>query len=260
MINETFAKRHFPNEDPIGQSIRISIFSLPANVTIPEGRPREIIGVIGDVRRPRSDPEPRPAVYVSYRQHPWEYPGGDHWTHIRKNLIVRTQADPLSLAEPVRRAVTEVDPGQAVFNIMTMEEALSDALSIDRFFVRLMSLLAAIAVALAAIGIYGVTSYLVGARTREFGVRIALGAQESHLLRLSLKQVMRPALLGMAVGFLGALALMKVLGTMFAGLSFSEPTTYLAVGLLMFGVSLLAGYLPARRATKVDPMTALRYE
>ena len=260
VINETLAARHFPDGDPIGHILRVSILNPGYNITTPEDRPREIVGVIGDVRRPRFDAEPRPAVYVSHRQRPSEYYGGEYWTHIRKNLLVRTSVDPLSLTEPVRRAVAEVDPNQAAFNIMTVEEALSEALSVDRFYVRLLSLFAAMAVALAAIGIYGVASYLVGARMHEFGIRIALGAHKGDLLRFSLMQVMQPALIGVAAGFLGALALLKVLGAMVVGFSFAQPMTYVVVGLLMIGVSLLAGYLPARRATKVDPVTALRHE
>jgi len=260
LINESFARRHFANQDPIGLQLRLR--SEPYRVE--EDRLREIVGIVGDVKHAGLAEEVPPALYVSYLQQPRTYPGGYVATHLRQNLVIRTAAPVKgvaeSLASAVRRIAAEVDKDQPVYDIMTMEQVLSQFVSPWRFYMQLMGLFAGMAVVLAAVGIYGVISYSVSQRTHEIGLRIALGAQKADVLKLVVKQGLVLTLVGVAIGLLSAIALTRLIANFLFGVTATDPVTFVSIALLLMSVALLACYLPARRATKVDPMTALRCE
>jgi putative ABC transport system permease protein len=199
-------------------------------------------------------------MYGSYRQHVWDYPGGLYTGHLWKNFVIRTASDPLKLIASVQRIVAQADKDQVVFNFKSMEQRLSDVLAPQRFWMRLFGIFAGLAVILAAIGIYGVMSYSVSQRTHEFGIRMALGAHRRDVLRLVMKRGLVLALIGVAIGIGGALALTRLISGFLYGVTATDPLTFAAVALLLTAVALAASYIPARRATKVDPLVALRHE
>jgi putative ABC transport system permease protein len=246
IINETMAKRYWPNEDPLGKRLSFD------NQENKEKKPlwREIVGVVNDVKHQGLNKPPVAEVYYPYVQRPEE----------TVFLAVRSTIDPKGLIAAIRRQVLNQDAEQSLSGVETMEERLTTFIASDRMIVLLLGLFAALALVLAALGIYGVIAYAVAQRTHEIGIRMALGAQTSDVLRLVLKQGMLPALLGVAVGLLLALGLMQLMKTMLFGVKATDPLTFVAVTGLLAGVALLACWLPARRATKVDPMIALRYE
>ena len=228
----------FPNEEPLGKRL----------VTSLDGGPYEIIGVVGDIRHRSLEFEPYAAMYFPTRQ-----VGG-------MNLVIRTQGDPLSLAPAVRREVQAMDPDQPVATIRTMDEWISRSVATPRYRTMLLGLFAALAMVLAATGIYGVMSYSVAQRTHEIGVRMALGARQVDVLSLVVRQGMLLVVVGLALGLVGAYAPTRVLSTLLFGVTAKDPITFVAVAGLLSVVALIACYIPARRATKVDPLTALRYE
>jgi putative ABC transport system permease protein len=177
------------------------------------------------------------------------------------SLVIRTSAaDPLSLSGTVRAAIQSLDNNQPVFDVFTLRQIVGDSMAQRRFSVLLMTMFAGVALALAAVGIYGVMSYSVAQRTHELGIRVALGAQTKDVLRLVIGEGMRLTLIGVAIGLSAAFALARLLETLLFGISASDWTTYTEIGALLAAVALLACYLPARRATQVDPMIALRQE
>ena len=178
----------------------------------------------------------------------------------RINLLTRTEVEPLSLASAVRGQVAALNKDQAVFNVRTMEQTLAQSVAARRFSMLLLTVFGIVALALASIGIYGLMSYTVAQRTREIGVRMALGAQMSDVLKLVVGQGMRLALVGVVLGLVASVALTQLMKTLLFGVSATDPLTFIAIALLLTVVALLACWLPARRATKVDPMIALRYE
>ncbi|MDQ3585381.1 MAG: ABC transporter permease [Acidobacteriota bacterium] len=241
LVNETFARRYFPNEDPLGKRIKR------------RGDDNDwttIVGVVGDVRQLGLDMEPRAEMFFSYQQSPVPF----------MNIAVRTATDPATLATAVRQEVWAVNPNQPVANVSTMNELLANSAARTRFNTLLLSLFALIALTLASVGIFGVMSYTVTQRTREIGVRMALGAQRSDVLRLVIRQGMILAGLGIVIGLAAALALTRLMTSLLYGVSATDPATFTGIALLLAGVALVACYIPARRATKVDPMVALRYE
>jgi putative ABC transport system permease protein len=240
LINETLARRFFPGQDPLGKRLLVQGVN-------------EIIGVVGDVRQRGLARATTPDVYFSL----WQLPGTSE-----VSLLVRAAAggDPAALAPAVRRAVEEVDPTAPVSRIRTMDEVVATSIGQERFTLVLLAAFALVALALAAIGLYGVMAYQVAARAREMGVRLALGAQSGDVLGLVIGQGLRLTALGVAIGLAAALGLGRLLARLFFGVQPVEPATLAAVAALLMAVALAACYLPARRATRVDPLVVLREE
>ena len=240
IINETLARRFFPGEDPIGKRFK---FGGPRS----ENDWFEIVGVVGDLRRQRLEKQDVSEIYVPMVSNSMD-------------LLVRVSSAPLALAGPVRRVIRSVDPTAAVYSLMTGGH-LAERLSAGRRFqTGLLSLFAMVALVLATIGIYGVMRYAVEQRTHEIGVRLALGARSADVLRLVIGQGMKLTLIGMATGLLMSFALSRVMTQLLFGVSATDPATFAGVALTLMGAALLACYPPARRATKVDPLTSLRHE
>jgi putative ABC transport system permease protein len=240
VINQTMARRYWPNEDPIGKQLRFP----ETNVT------GAIVGVVGDVKHNSLDGPELPQLYVPYAQRPF----------IFATLVVRTQPEPMSLANAVRGAVWSVDKDQPVWKVRTLEFLINRSANQNRFVILLLSAFSALALVLAAVGIYGVISYSVSQRTQEIGVRLALGAQQRDVFRLVVGQGMILAVIGVAIGLAAAFGLTRLMSGLLFGVSATDPATFASISLLLIGGALLACYIPARRATKVDPMVALRYE
>jgi putative ABC transport system permease protein len=239
VINDTMARRFFPGEDPIGH--RVNFCSLD-----PTPCWFSIVGIVGDVHQFGLDAGP---TYDAY------FTGG--WT---PHLVIRTASDPAAIAAAVTEAVHRVDPSLPVTEITTLDGLLSRSVSPRRFSAVLIGVLAGLALVLSAVGIYGVMSYTVGQRTQEIGIRMALGAEPQDMLALVLGRSARLALVGIAAGVLGALALTRFLSTLLFGVQAKDPLTFASVAVLLLLVALAACYVPARRAMKVDPMVALRYQ
>jgi putative ABC transport system permease protein len=241
VINEAMARRLWPNADPIGQRIK---------ETSNERAWREIVGIVGSVRHRARGEEPRPEMFVPWSQSPAP----------RLNLAVRTQAEPASFGAALRRAVTAADAELPIFELRTMEERLYDSVAQPRFRTTLLGVFAALALAMAVVGLYAVLANAVAQRQREIGVRMALGAQQRDVLSLVVGQGMWLTLLGVGIGLTAALALSRVLRTLLFEVSPTDPMTFAAIPLILVSAALLACWLPAKRAAKVDPMVALRYE
>ncbi|HEV8702066.1 MAG TPA: ABC transporter permease [Candidatus Polarisedimenticolia bacterium] len=244
VVSQTLARRYWPGEDPIGRRITFGTDDKG------ESYWTTIVGVVADVRQKGLHAEPRPEIYVSSMQSPSRY----------ATLIVRSGLDPAGLAASVRREVQGVDPDIPLYDVKTMREVLDGSLAARRFNMALLALFAAVAVLLAGVGLYGVLAYMVTQRTHEIGVRMALGARPRDVLRLVVGQGMALALGGVLLGILGALALTRVLSTLLVGVAATDPWTFGIVVPLLSAVALLACYVPARRAARVDPLIALRYE
>ncbi len=241
VINETMAKKFWPNENPIGRRIKPS-----AN----NGAWVEVVGVVASVRHQSLDRAPDPEMFVPFAQSP----------DAQLNLAVRTTSDPAGLAATIRGVVSSLDKDQPVYEVRTMEERVSESVAEPRFRTGLLMLFGLIALVLAAVGIYGVMSCSIAQRTREIGVRMALGAQPVDVLKLVVGQGMRLTILGLGVGLAGAFALTRVLASQLYEVRATDPTAFAGVAFLLAVVALLACYLPARRAARVDPLVALRYE
>jgi putative ABC transport system permease protein len=246
VVSETMARRFWPGEDPTGKRITPG----SPDSTDPDDW-ITVIGVVKDVRQFELDAEPRPQMYLTYIQAGFFAP---------RHLVVSTDVEPLGLASAVRKTVWEIDKDQPVSNVSTMEDVLSESISRQRFSMLLLGIFAAVALVLAAVGIYGVMSYSVAQRTHEIGIRMALGAQRSDVLKLAVGQGLKLVMIGVAIGLAGAFILTRVMTSLLFGVSASDPTTFVTISVVLISVALLASYIPARRATKVDPMVALRYE
>ena len=246
IINETLARRFFPNEDPIGKRIRPDIAAGPGDVPI-----REIIGVVSDVRYRSLTADVPSEVYMPY---PQLAVTTGMW------VALRTDADPRSLIGAARTEVKALDRELPVFEVKTLDEYVSGAVGRPRFNALLLLLFAGVALLLTAVGIYGVISYSVTQRTREIGIRMALGAPSHDMLKLVVKQGMTLTLIGVGAGLGGALALTRLLKTLLFGVSAADPLTFSVIALLITIVAFVACWIPARRATKVDPLVALRQE
>ena len=244
IINQTFAQRFFPGEDPIGKRY---VYGQPG----PDNNSWiTIVGIVGDMRRTGFDRPVRPETFLPESQDP------DN----SLTIVARTAGDPAALAGALRNEVWAIDKDQSVYEIKTMEQTLSEMLSQRRFNTLLLGIFAAVALTLAAVGIYGVMSYSVSQRTHEIGIRMALGAQTRDVLSLVVRQGMILAVAGVGVGLLASFGLTRVMSTLLYGVSATDPLTFLVIPVVLTGVALTACFVPARRATKVDPMLALRYE
>jgi len=239
VINEALARKFFPDEDPLGK--RIQIGDQPWHT---------IIGIVGNVRQTGLHMEPAPEFYQSLLQNPLPFMA----------LTVRTARDPKTLAADLRSVVRGIDRDQPLFDVKTMEEVVSGSMASRRLTMVLLGSFAVLAILLAAIGIYGVISYMVAQRTHEIGIRMALGAQSRDVMRLIVGHGLTLAVIGIAIGVVASLALTRLLSTLLFGVSANDPSTFLAVSLLLAAVAFIAGYIPGRRATKVDPIVALRFE
>jgi putative ABC transport system permease protein len=238
LISELLASQVFPNEDPLGKRL----------IMVMADQPWEIIGVVGDIRHRALETQPFPAMYLP------TYATG------RTNLVIRTQGDPTSITTAVRKEVQALDPDQPVADVKTMEQWVDSAVAGPRYRTLLLGLFALLALVLASTGIYGVMSYSVAQRTHEIGVRMALGARQLDVLKLVVLQGMGLVLIGVAVGLVGAFALTRVMASLLFGVGAKDPVTFAVVAALLSLVAFVACYIPARRATKVDPLVALRYE
>jgi putative ABC transport system permease protein len=255
IINETMARRYWPGENPIGKRAALDFEAMRF---YPDRAPdfdlalglREIVGVVADVKHVGLAGETVPEFYAPLAQRPTR----------DMTLVVRTAADPAGLLSLARREVYSLDKDQPIDNASTMSEWLVASVAQPRFNFLLLNVFAAVALALAALGIYGVLAWTVAQRTQEIGIRMALGARTEDVFRLMIGQGMKPALLGVALGLFGAAALTRLMKTLLFEISATDPLTFITVASLLTFVALLACWIPARRATKVDPMIALKYE
>ncbi|MGH9865551.1 MAG: FtsX-like permease family protein, partial [Candidatus Acidiferrales bacterium] len=243
LISETLARRYFPNQDPLGRHLN---FGFPPNVNVS----REIVGIVGDVRDVSLSQKPAPMMYVPFAQAPLY--GGE--------VVVRSSLSASSVAAAVREATHSIDKDLPVTDIESLPDALGESISRERFRTFLLGSFSAIALLLAAVGIFGVISYSASQRTHEIGIRMALGAQQRDVLRLILGQGTKLALLGLGMGVVAAFLLTRLMASLLYGVSATDPVTFSAVAVVLLGVVLLACYIPARRAMRVDPVVALRCE
>jgi putative ABC transport system permease protein len=246
IVSETFARLHFPNEDVIGKRIKPGIGTFENE----ENPMREIVGVVADIKNRTLSTEPQAVYYVPQPQVPFN----------QMIMVLKTIGDPHGMVKPATQEVAAIDADLPVFDVKTMEEYISQSVSTPRFNTTLLAIFAAVALTLTIVGLYGVMSYAVAQRTNEIGIRLALGAQTRDVLSLIIKQGFQLVLLGLAIGLLGAFALMKIISGLLFGVTTKDPMTFAAVTVLLAVIALVACYVPARRATRVDPLEALRYE
>jgi putative ABC transport system permease protein len=243
LINEALARNLFPNADPIGKRLKLGA----------PGNPRpwlSIVGIVADVKHDGLDTETRPEIYVSYLQEPVP----------ALTLVVRSNSDPTSLTAAVRNEVLALDREQPVHNVRTVQQLLSASVSNRRFSMLLLGIFASVALLLAIAGVYGVIGYWVSQRTQEIGIRMALGAQPRDIFRLVVRQGMVLTAIGVIAGLAGAFALTRMMSGMLFSVKASDPATFATIAILTTGAALAASFMPARRATRVDPMIALRRE
>jgi len=247
IVNETMARQYWPGEDAIGKRFKL-------------GDPQDdipwmtIVGVAGDVRQMGVDEPVKAEMYLPYQQIK------DFEFYAPRDLVIRTTVDPLSIVAAARSEIHQVDPAQPISNVRTMDEVLGEETASRSLAMTLLTIFAALALLLATLGIYGVLAYFVVQHTQEIGVRVALGAQRHDILKLVLRKGMTLTVLGVGIGLGVAFALTRLMASLLYGVSTTDPLTYAAIALLLTVVALVACYLPARRATKVDPMVALTYE
>lgn len=248
VIDEALAQ-HFTNEDPIGQHLSQT----------PSGPFYEIVGVVRHVEQYSFDGQAArtPQLYLNFDQIP-----ADRWPGLvrRINLLTRTDVEPTSIAPAVRGQIAALNKDQAVFNVRTMEQIVSQSVASRRFSMLLLAVFAVVALVLAVIGIYGMLSYAVAQRTREIGLRMTLGAQRTDVMRLVIGHGMKLAIAGVVLGLIASFALTRTMKNLLFGVSATDPVTFISITLLLAFVAFLACWIPARRATKVDPILALRYE
>jgi len=238
LIDETLARQYWPNQNPVGRRMGLM------------GELREVVGVVGQVHHYGLEKQPEPTIYAPYEQIPDK----------AMALAVRTTGDPAAVVQAVKEAVWSVDRGQPVFQIRSMDDYLSLANTAPRISTILLAIFASVSVLLAALGIHGVVSYGVAQRTREFGLRMALGSTPKQLTSLVVRSGIGTALIGLVAGMAGAAALASGLRALFYGVAPLDPVVMAGVAVLLLAVALVANYVPARRATRVDPMQALHNE
>ncbi|HMF96067.1 MAG TPA: ABC transporter permease [Vicinamibacterales bacterium] len=246
VVNDAFARKHFPAGDALGKRVT---FENDVPVWY------EIVGISGNIKHRGLDAADRPELYIPYRQ-----PLFANWTVRPMYVVVRTASDPIEATSSVRRELASVDPDQPVSDVKTMAERIDRSLTGRRFNATLLALFAALALTLAAVGIYGLIAYSVTERTHEIGVRIALGATRGAVVAMVLRQGMRMAVLGAAIGVVAALGMVRLIAGLLFGVNPADPATFTAIPLILIAAAFAACYVPARRATRVDPMLALRAE
>jgi putative ABC transport system permease protein len=240
------AERFWPGQEALGKRFKIGSSDNPNPLML-------VVGVVGDVRQSSLDQTLKPEMYVSHLQ-------DRRFFAIPRDLVVRTTGEPLAMAAAVRAEIWKLDKDLPLFQVRTMEQILSASVAGQRFNMLLLTVFAALALLLAAVGIYGLMSYATAQRTREIGVRLALGARASDVIRLVMAQGLMLTISGVALGLAGALALTRVMTGLLFGVSATDPVTFTLIAALLTLVALLACWIPARRAAKVDPMVALKYE
>ena len=240
IVNQTMARTFWPGQDPVGRRISLN----------EGGKWSEVVGVVGDVQQHRLGELTKPMMYAPYEQDPWPF----------MDIAVRTALDPASVAPAIERAIQSVDKNRAVYDVQTMDGIVSSSVSPRRFDMLLLGLFAALALVLAAVGIFGVMSFAIRQRTHEIGIRMALGARGDDVVFMVLKQGLVLTLAGIGLGLVGSFGLTRFLSTMLYGVHPGDPATLVSACLILTGVSLAASAIPARRATKVDPVVALRNE
>jgi putative ABC transport system permease protein len=245
VINETMARVYWPNEDPVGRRLAIGESSKDTSW-------HTIIGVVGDNRHASLSEPPVPTAFISYRQDLESWP--------RMGFVIKARTNAASLSSTVRTELARIDRAQPVYAIEPLDNLLRTSVAQRRFIMLLLGSLASIALLLAMIGVYGVISFSVSERTQEIGIRMALGARAIDVLGMVIGQGMRVAIIGIVLGLGAAFALTRLLTSMLFEVSPTDPRTFAVVAAMLCGVALLACFLPARRATKVDPLVALRYE
>src|SRR6516165_1294572 len=248
-IDDSFARMYFPGENPIGRRLNFTEFNVQA----------EIVGVVGHVKQYGLDSDPKGSIQAQFF-YPFMQLPEKIMPLVAKSVavVLRTQGNPTAVIGQVRETVKEIDPRQVIYNVQTMDDVVATSYAARRLTMILLGVFAALAVALACVGIYGVISYLVGQRTQEIGIRMALGAQGGDILYLVLGEGTRMALIGAAVGIAASLGLTRLMARQLYGVSAHDPFTYVSVGLLLMLVAIAACYIPARRAMRVDPMASLR--
>jgi putative ABC transport system permease protein len=252
VLSETAARRYWPGQDPVGKRFylgsleRMGFFRRPPREGEPEWR--EIVAVVADVKNAGLDAPPEPEIFFNYRQYPW----------YSAALVARARGDAADLAAAVRKQARIANPSAVISNVVTLNQIVADSIAEPSYRFRLIAAFSALSLLLAALGIYGVFSYTVAQRTREIGIRVALGAQPADVTRLILGRVLRLSLAGVALGLLGTVLLARWISSLLFGVSAIDPLTLAGSCLLLAAASLAAGYLPARRASRVDPLVALR--
>jgi putative ABC transport system permease protein len=242
VVNEALVRSAFPAEDPIGKYIT-DFGPLSEKV--------QVVGVVGNVRHAGLETMPRPEVYRTL--------GQEHWPSVFMAVRCKT-SDPLALTSAVQNAVWSVNQDVPLANLRTMQDVIARSVLRRRFTMLLLAIFAGLAMLLAAVGLYGVMSYTVSQRTHEIGIRMALGAQKADVLKLVVRQGMSLVTLGVVLGVVISLAVTRLMSGLLYGVSATDPAVFGGIAALLAGVALAANYVPARRATKVDPMVALRYE
>ncbi|MFN7949055.1 MAG: ABC transporter permease [Blastocatellia bacterium] len=243
IINEAMARTYWPDQNPLGQRLKLGAPRAPGNWAA-------IVGVVRDIPHRGLDSAPKPDWYLPHAQSPGR----------TMTLFVRTAVDPVTLSPAIRREVQALDAAQPVTSIRTLSQVIDASVAPRRFQLLLLGVFAAVALLLSATGIYGVMSYLVAQRTREIGIRMALGAERNEVLKLMLRQGLTLALAGVTLGLVGSIAVTRVMQSLLYGISATDPATFVVVALLLIAVALAACWIPARRATRVDPVIALRSE
>jgi putative ABC transport system permease protein len=246
IVNQSFARNFFPNQEVLGQHIKPGISSFEGE----KASMREIVGVVGDVKHRSLSREARPAFYVPQSQVPFDY----------MTIAVKTDGDVAGITNAAQNEVRQLDPQLPVFNIQTMDQYVAASMATPRFNTTLLGIFAAVALVLTIVGLYGVTSYAVVQRTNEIGIRMALGAQAADVLRLIIGQGIKLVVIGVALGLGGAYALTRLISSLLFGVGTKDTLTFVVVAAVLALIALVACYVPARRATKVDPLVALRYE
>ena len=243
IVSQSLATKYWPGQDPIGKRLRVG------------GKDRpwlSVVGVVGNAMTEWPTPSFFQEFYLPYTQYPWDL--------APRHVVVRTALNPASVATAIQREVTALDKDQPVANVRTLEQVVGEAVGPQRFAMMLLGAFAALALVLASVGIYGIMAYAVSERTHEVGIRMALGADRGNVLSMVVGQALVLGVVGAGIGLAGALGLTRLLSSLLYGVAPTDPLTFGLAPLVLVAVSLLGSYLPARRAAKVDPMVALRYE